>query len=508
VATHKIQTLFFFLFCAAFALLKTTASKADSISASDVFMQVFEVVPEPSGFKLRYCATDPTICSPRLLAKNLVIEPGTLDAIKQINHAVNAEYKKLGVDAYALSEMIAIEKARRLQQSLDVAPSNLLLTIVENEKREERVVLSVVTAWGEFVLDDQNSNWLHWKQIKVVFKSRQSWTLPTKWWSLQKPTHLLQSPETPPSPLTAKPNEWVGYKLTEQIDSPLKEKILSTTYQMYHPYSQKNTRNDFRKVETKKFKKITSEATLNSDIEAFQIETCRRQKIKKCPVTKQWGSSTTFIESGTRVHTCRHSFNNWLALATEWNPELKLRQIYPPVIMLNHKREVVFNSAFSKARLSISIINEEPVINKIYAENKLFGDRDAYSDVSDYIQFESSRPLAPAYDYPPASYYEPGETFYLSGYPGKTNLYGGIETGDAPGNQLVTNIGRYKWKNLFFTHITNTGAFGNSGGSVLRQDGNLVGIFCSGEFQNSSAHAIKTEEEFLRIWQKYLYFMD
>jgi predicted transglutaminase-like cysteine proteinase len=60
----------------------------------------------------------------------------------------------------------------------------LLITVVRDRKGEGHAVLTVMTDKGEFILDNQNADILHWLDTGYRFVKRQSQSDPNIWVSL------------------------------------------------------------------------------------------------------------------------------------------------------------------------------------------------------------------------------------------------------------------------------------------------------------------------------------
>ena len=481
----------------------------------------------------KYCAVFQSACEERSDASPIVFDVALSKKIGLINDEVNAQMASQSKDdPLGASIDMAIEKVRKIQVYTDIASSNLRLTVVRDSKIDYRVVVALVTNSGEVILDNLTNRRLHWKETGDSYVIRQSSKKPKNWASLnlQEPD-IQQETKQYPTPLElpkiapkveasipskselplsrySHPIEWVGYKLTEEVELPIKKQILETTFQIFHPYSAETKRSDYKILETKKQKRVKSKDKLDSDLRSLQIETCRKQKLKKCPVTEIPASSTVFVQNGSTVHSCRHSFHNWLALATELNPGRSLDDVTPAMIMVNYKGEVVYNSAYSPTTLRTTIINKNKELNGVDTEIYLNEKRKTYFNISDYVQFEASSPLAPSYPYRQSYAFEDDDVYYMSGYPGATTAYKDTLKGDTVGDRLVTNTGRLKEKRLFYIDTTNTAMPGNSGGPVIDIDGGLIGIICSGEYLKSSVYKIQTTSDYARMWEKYKYIIE
>lgn len=230
----------------------------------------------------------------------------------------------------------------------------------------------------------------------------------------------------------------------------------------------------------------------------FQIETCRKQGLRFCPVLKYSNSSTMFFNKG-KFYTCRHSFHNWLAIASKANGDRPVDTISPPIILRlvkEGKLKILYNSAYEgKAQLNFSFINADSRLN-VQTHGTTYPNIEIKKIIQDvdFVQMEISEPIN-VEDFNlterkgPKNSYKIGEETYLLGYPGKTNYFkDGV--GDAPGFQLMASSG-LTLPPLFPEeyNTSNFGSTGMSGGVVVTANSEILGLHCTGyNEENATQH--------------------
>ena len=119
------------------------------------------------------------------------------DQVKQVNRYVNtkirpatdmelygvADYWTYPVDAGDCEDYVLLKK--RYLQGLGFNPDVLLITVVLDENKEGHAVLTVVTANGDFVLDNRRREILRWDETNYTYLKRQSQIQANQWVSLQ-----------------------------------------------------------------------------------------------------------------------------------------------------------------------------------------------------------------------------------------------------------------------------------------------------------------------------------
>lgn len=186
-------------------LLSSGASGMESKFTQTSFLQAPSATTygkslPPVGY-VDFCAHDQDECKASD-GKNerLAMSPDNWNLLVQVNTYVNSKIKPVSdQDQYNVAEKwtyptsagdcedYALLKKRYLQ-SMGFNPSELLMTVLLDEKGEGHAVLTIVTDNGDFVLDNRRDDILRWDQTPYKFLKRQSQADPKKWVSLQKAT--------------------------------------------------------------------------------------------------------------------------------------------------------------------------------------------------------------------------------------------------------------------------------------------------------------------------------
>jgi hypothetical protein len=168
---------------------------------------------------------------------------------------------------------------------------------------------------------------------------------------------------------------WVGFKPVDQLNLPFKDYlqnsiVLIDTVGEVGDLKEKGV----EIVDITKVKAVTKKAKLSAgddptkvqpNLRAIQIETCRKQGLRFCPVIKLSSTSTGFFEDGVRLNTCRHAFHNWLVWASQANDNILVEDLSPPMILYDKDHKVLYNSATTTPAdlLKFSFLNTDPRIN-------------------------------------------------------------------------------------------------------------------------------------------------
>ena len=229
---------------------------------------------------------------------------------------------------------------------------------------------------------------------------------------------------------------------------------------------------------------------------ALQIETCRKQNLKFCPVISQAVGQTMFFNRG-RFHTCRHGFHNWISLASQLNGNRSVKEISPPMILWGNRSgrtTEIYNSAQSNRPLmQFSAINDNPRLN-YQTINPSYPSEVVARPVnqSDYVEMTLSERIVRDYAISTRTSgldnLKRDEETYLIGYPSKTNFFpSGV--GDTPGDTLVISNGRAlePARGSAALVTTNYASPGMSGGALVTASGELAGLNCGGNNTNNPA---------------------
>ena len=151
----------------------------------------------PVGF-VKFCARNPGECrggAPAL--GKLAMSGERWRIVRQLNAYVNGKISPMsdaelyGEDEYWTypskagdCEDYVLMKKRYLEE-IGFAGSNLLITVVLDEKNEGHAVLTLRTDEGDFVLDNRRNEIRRWSDLGYVFLKRQSERDPRQWVSLR-----------------------------------------------------------------------------------------------------------------------------------------------------------------------------------------------------------------------------------------------------------------------------------------------------------------------------------
>jgi predicted transglutaminase-like cysteine proteinase len=175
-----------------------TAFDAVSAGKSSRFANEFGRTLPPIGFLL-FCAASPQACEAKGgAAKKWPMTKARWRLLADANAYVNGKIApKSDQDLYGVSERwtIPIDAGdcedyvllkKQILERLGVSPSNLLITVVLDEKMNGHALLTVVTSDGDFVLDNRRNEIKRWDDTDYTFLKRQSRENPRNWVALIK----------------------------------------------------------------------------------------------------------------------------------------------------------------------------------------------------------------------------------------------------------------------------------------------------------------------------------
>jgi predicted transglutaminase-like cysteine proteinase len=173
------------------------------------FEQFFRDTLPPIGY-VTFCQIHKVDCRPKgPFVDRIQLTPAKLSELKRVNDQVNTavvpvtdleHYGKVDwwtypADGKGDCEDYALEKRRRLI-ALGWPESTLLITVVRDQNNEGHAILTVRTDEGDFILDNQLREILHWADTPYAFIKEQSQRNPLLWVS-------LVPPDPAPQPVTA-----------------------------------------------------------------------------------------------------------------------------------------------------------------------------------------------------------------------------------------------------------------------------------------------------------------
>jgi hypothetical protein len=293
---------------------------------------------------------------------------------------------------------------------------------------------------------------------------------------------------------------WVGYKPIEKVQAPHKDVAMAAVMQIQTVTLLEKDKDNYEVVDTDGTKKVTDPAKLNADLRTLQIETCRNQGLKKCPVFKTKYSGTGFINNGRNFYTCRHMVHNWAVIAARENG-ITVDQISPPIRLLNNNKNIVYNSAEAQTLMKFDAINTDTRLDYVLKDNSdpKNNKLDLVYALSEFVALVAASDLIPARAAAISLPLTKGDQVYLSGFPLKTSIFGGNRKGDTPGDIMVSSTGVVTGlstlQEVFLSSAVAT--HGMSGGLVTKATGDMVGIVCSGPEDESDTSNISSRSTFL-----------
>lgn len=292
--------------------------------------------------------------------------------------------------------------------------------------------------------------------------------------------------------------KWEGYKPVAETD--LHENLKRFAEESAFYMQSVGAINDPRKEDLSEQIKIvdSSKPDLNAisnfdpKIVKFQLETCRKQALSKCPISRYSSQGTAFFNNGA-LSTCRHGMHNWIVLAAQEN-NMKVEEISPPIILKSAneagKLVTIYNSSLEGFELfAFQLINKDERLNFMhhdseypsflhsvafanadYVELKLATGNESFHDEN--IDVLQSRALPK--DLVGTEVFSIGYPMKISGLPG--NIQG------APGKTIMATHGYVLDNNvlpILQIVASNFGTGGMSGGPVITADGKIIGVQCS-----------------------------
>ncbi|WCK05189.1 transglutaminase-like cysteine peptidase [Agrobacterium tumefaciens] len=156
-------------------------------------MQTGRITSQPVGH-YDFCQRHSAECQPIKEMPPLSLTPDVWATLVSVNNAVNTEidqrtdmevwgyedYWEYPYNGAGDCEDLALEKRRRLiQAGLEV--SDLLMTVVRDERGEGHAILTVRTDRGDFILDNMQAKVLRWDETPYTYLKRQSTEHAGRW---------------------------------------------------------------------------------------------------------------------------------------------------------------------------------------------------------------------------------------------------------------------------------------------------------------------------------------
>jgi predicted transglutaminase-like cysteine proteinase len=167
-------------------------------NANPAATPVFGKSLAPVGY-VHFCATVQDECKfSTNRPEKIQLDTDKWDQLTQINSYVNGRIKpESDDDLYHVAEFWTYPTTagdcedyvllkKRYLVGMGLSPSDMLITVLLDEKGEGHAVLTVVTDKGDFIMDNRREEILRWDQTDYKFLKRQSQFDPRQWVSLRK----------------------------------------------------------------------------------------------------------------------------------------------------------------------------------------------------------------------------------------------------------------------------------------------------------------------------------
>ncbi|MXN52783.1 transglutaminase [Shinella sp. AETb1-6] len=156
-------------------------------------MPVGAATSQPVGH-FEFCRRHPTDCRPTRIESPIHLTQEIWKTVVRINASVNVEIdQRSDMEVWGYEDYweypfkgagdcddIVLEKRRRLIEA-GLPVSNLLITVVKDERGDGHAVLTVRTDRGDFILDNMKAKIFRWDETPYVYLKRQSTKHAGKW---------------------------------------------------------------------------------------------------------------------------------------------------------------------------------------------------------------------------------------------------------------------------------------------------------------------------------------
>ena len=179
------------------ALVSTSSAFADP-AQNGAFLTEYTKTKPPIGF-VRFCAEHKAEClSNTGVPSRLKMTPDKWNVLYRVNTSVNTriapatdqdlygqvEYWTYPVTAGDCEDFLLLKK--RELEALGFPASDLLITVVLDERGEGHAVLTVAATDGDYILDNRRDDILLWSDANYKFLKRQTRRDPRLWVGLEQ----------------------------------------------------------------------------------------------------------------------------------------------------------------------------------------------------------------------------------------------------------------------------------------------------------------------------------
>ena len=432
-------------------------------------------------------------------------------------------------------EFALLKQRLLLRQGFSAA--SLRLALVMDDKRRFSMVLDYVLPDADYILDHRNNDLLKWSETGYYFLARQSERDPKIWQSLGwakggaksaakeplrrpfgkdwtscvltadiLPLDILNATSPAPregdGPLLGSSEQffisgrafekkWKGYKPASKINDAIVKQWSKNIFRFYSFGQRKPGEKPWIIDLQDKRKTVKGSGKVAGWMREWQLATCRRQKLNKCPVFSEVSAGTAFKLGQDTYYTCRHNMGTWVTWASELNGRPQ-SEIAPPLKITVEtfgklSRFLYDSAAPGKQKFTIKLFDPDPNLKMdIDKQNPMTYSEENYiqraTDVLVFGLTGNAQKMETA-DQVHFADLKPGEGVFQFGYPGEIKLFPKTG-GNSDGKRLYVSHGTILGDTEYYGDRGRMAAFntfgfpGNSGGPVVSEAGKLVGMVC------------------------------
>lgn len=266
---------------------------------------------------------------------------------------------------------------------------------------------------------------------------------------------------------------WDGYKPVEEIQAPFQRVVMSAVMHIETiALTDADIRsNAYKIINTDDAQKVTDKKTLDTDYMALQIETCRNQKLVKCPIFNKKSTGSGFVNNGKILYTCRHIINNWTVAAARANGLPSIASVSPAIRIKNAEGAVIYNSANTRNFLKFGSHNSDNRLFQLFVNefDEALDPKPLYQlfTISEFVELRTDTEITQPLSLKVARI-EENTPIFMSGFPIDANITLSSSSGKVTSILEVQGL----------IAATNLSTSGISGGMLTTSEGNVAGIVC------------------------------